>query len=83
VIDKYEEYLAEARKTHSTKMGKRRRAQDIILDGVAVAIGYWTEQNHFDMAVMTQEELKEFSVLLKQQADRVAKLFGYDEAWIA
>ena len=41
----YEDYLAEARESHRTKNGKKLRAQEILMHGIAGALGYWTEQN--------------------------------------
>lgn len=79
----HEALLAKAREDHRTPTSQKRRAQDILLHGIAVALGYWTEQNYFDVAVLTEKQQDEFSRILQQQADRVARLFGYENAWSA
>lgn len=77
----HEQWLEVAREQHRTRTGKKQRAQEILMHGIAYALGYWTEQNPFDAEVMTEEEQDEFRQILQQQADRVAKLFGYEYAW--
>lgn len=50
------------------------------MHGMANVLGYWSERNPrlaSDLG-LTDEE---FQTLLWQQADRVAKLFGYEKAW--
>jgi len=83
VDEAHERYLTEAREHHRTKTNQKRRAQEILMHGISVALGYWTEQNSFDVEVLDEEQLAEFRQILQQQADRVAKLFGYDGAWSA
>lgn len=50
------------------------------MHGIGNVLGYWSEQDR-DVASdfgMTDEEFHE---LLLAQADRVAKMFGYEKAW--
>ncbi len=84
ITDKtFEQHLAEVAERHGTKTGKKQRAQEMLMHGLANVLGYWTEENTFDVAVMTEDEIAEFGALLQQQADRVAKMFGYTNAWSA
>ena len=62
-----------------TKTEKKRLAQDLIMDRIST-VGY---------IVLDNEEYKlvaddaEFNAILKYQMDRVAKMFGYPEAWFS
>jgi hypothetical protein len=64
-----------------TKTEMRRVAQDQLLSGVSVALGYWTEQQPQLAESMTDAERAEYRAVLKAQADRIARMFGYAEAW--
>jgi hypothetical protein len=59
----------------------KREAQDLLMAHVARALGYWPE--FLASRGETVENEDEFRIALKVQADRIAKLFGYDEAWAA
>lgn len=63
-----------------SKIEARRKAQEMLMHGLGGVLGYWSEGNP-DAAKdlgLTDEELHE---ILQQQADRVAKMFGYEQAW--
>lgn len=62
-----------------TVTAKKQAAQAELMHGIGKVLGYWVESPPF--ADMTEEEEAEFHALLLQQADRVAKMFGYEEAW--
>jgi hypothetical protein len=62
------------------KTTPKKKAQDILMDKVSVALGYWTEGD-YDSEVMTVKERVEVQRQMKIQADRIAKMFGFDEAW--
>lgn len=62
-----------------TKTQLRRLAQDVLLTGVMNSLSYWQPRD--DGLEMSPEKLEEFQEILKQQADRLARLFGYEEAW--
>lgn len=57
-------------------------AQDLLMHGIGNVLGYWMEDvldtRHVAELGYTNEE---FGAILLAQADRVAKLFGFDEAW--
>lgn len=58
---------------------QRQEAQDMLMHGIGNVLGYWQEQ--YAAQSMTDEERKEMTQILQEQADRVAKMFGYDKAW--
>lgn len=60
-----------------TKTAAKRKAQDLILDQLA-KIGYGDEYEEFKAEIGDHEEAE---AILKSQMDRVAKMFGYAEAW--
>jgi hypothetical protein len=64
-----------------TKTELKEIAQEIIMDGIAKTLGYTdpTDSGY----PMTGDELETFRAIMKREADRVAKLFGYEEAWRA
>jgi hypothetical protein len=70
----------------SSKVKAVHTAQDILMNGIAKTLGYWAE-NGDDLIPgwynWTAEEKAVFQEIVKAQADRVAKVFGYDKAWIA
>ena len=59
-----------------TKTEAKRKAQDLILEQIA-KIGYGDEYEAFKAEVGD----KEAEEILKHQMDRVAKMFGYSQAW--
>lgn len=60
-----------------TKTAAKRKAQDLILEQLA-KIGYGDEYEEFVKEVGDPDEAVE---ILKSQMDRVAKMFGYAQAW--
>lgn len=62
-----------------TKTAAKRKAQDLILDQLA-KIGYGDEYEDFIQEV-SPDNPDEAAEILKSQMDRVAKMFGYGEAW--
>lgn len=63
-----------------TKTEKKLKAQEWLLHGIGNVLGYWEENDH-PWDGMTDAEMVEFDKLLHEQADRVAKMFGFDHAW--
>jgi len=56
-------------------------AQDHIMDAVSVALGYWHEQLPARGVQIPEELHDEFRAIMQREADRVAKIFGYNQAW--
>lgn len=65
----------------ATKTQTKQAAQDLLMHHVANALGYWKE----DLTSRGQrvENEDEFRAELQRQADRIAKMFGFEEAWAA
>ena len=64
----------------ASKMDARREAQAMLMHGIGDVLGYWSERTPSaarDLG-LTDDELQE---ILWQQADRVAKLMGFEKAW--
>lgn len=61
----------------------KRVAQDMIMSNVGNALGYWTESPECRREWLDpdSEEAQQFRAELKRQADRIARMFGFDEAW--
>ncbi len=60
-----------------TKTEQKKLAQDLIMDQIAI-IGYGDKYEEFKQKV--GEDADE---ILKGQMDRIAKMFGFNEAWYA
>lgn len=60
-----------------TKKEKKLKAQDLIMDQLA-KIGYGDEYSDYQEFWGDPEEAEN---ILKEQMDRVAKMFGFKEAW--
>ena len=58
---------------------KKQLAQDLIMHHLSV-VGYGTDYEEF---VKNIGDDKEADKILKQQMDRIAKLFGFNEAWFS
>lgn len=62
-----------------TKTEIKKAAQDLIVEHMA-AIGYSMDYDNFVEKVGDRDLAEE---IMKSQMDRVAKMFGYKEAWYA
>jgi hypothetical protein len=62
------------------KREAKEKAQEMLMHGIGNVLGYWSEQNP-DAATHLGLTDEEFHEILRGQADRVAKLLGYEEAW--
>jgi hypothetical protein len=60
-----------------TKTEQKKLAQDLIMNQIAI-IGYGERYEEFKQQVGDDAD-----AILKAQTDRVAKMFGFDEAWFA
>lgn len=59
-----------------TAQDRKQWAQDQLMDGISKVLGYWSEDVN-----ISEEKRAELQTIMKQQADRIARLFGYNEAW--
>ena len=65
-----------------SKREAKLKAQEMLLHGIGNVLGYWSEDmvDTEDVAKLGISE-DEFHKILHREADRIAKLFGYEEAW--
>lgn len=78
------------------KRAQADKAREMIMHGVGKVLGYWMEDGNGNPFVdwqaavqpgaaapetLTPEEKEEFHAILQREADRVARLFGYEGAW--
>lgn len=59
----------------------KHMAQEAIMDHVAKMLGYHDLSEYGES--LNVEDHEAFTAELKKQADRVARLMGYEEAWTA
>ena len=62
-----------------TAKEKKQKAQDLIMHQISI-IGYGNSYEDFVKEIGNQTDADK---ILKQQMDRIARLFGYDSAWFA
>jgi hypothetical protein len=67
-----------------TRTEKKQFVQDVLMDGLSISLGYWTEKlSDSDRDALGEDGLAELQVLMQEQANRVAKMFGYEKAWVS
>ncbi|PBC84612.1 MULTISPECIES: hypothetical protein [unclassified Streptomyces] len=62
-----------------TRTEMKERAQEMLLHGVANVLGYWHETQGDEIP---QAQHDDFQQIMRREADRAARLFGYEEAWV-
>ena len=68
----------------TTRTAKKHYAQQTLMDGISKALGYWQENlTDSDIEALGEDGIEEINELMRQQADRVAKLLGYEKAWVS
>lgn len=65
------------------KAAAKEKAQEMLMHGIGTVLGYWGENSAGELDAVkalgyTEEE---FNVIIGAQADRIAKMFGYEQAW--
>jgi hypothetical protein len=55
-------------------------AQDALMQGIANQLGYWNPEDCAEEIPESQRD--ELDQIMKREADRVARMFGFEEAWI-
>lgn len=66
-----------------TRTEKKQFVQDVLMDGLANTLGYWQEHlTEDDRDRLGEDGLAELQALMREQANRVAKMFGYEKAWV-
>lgn len=64
------------------KKQAKEAAQEMLMHGIGNVLGYWSEDfgNKAKLAELGLSP-EEFGAILQQQADRVAKVLGFESAW--
>lgn len=66
-----------------TRTEKKQFVQTELMHGMANALGYWTERlTESERDALGEDGLAELQALMQEQANRVAKMFGYEKAWV-
>lgn len=60
----------------------KRLAQELIMDAVAVARGYWGENSSVTFEDMTERERTLVDEQLEKLGDRVARMMGFEDSWV-
>lgn len=69
-------------KNLKTRKDRKEYVQDQIMVGIGNVLGYWMEElSEEERDELGAEGLEELRTMMQQQADRVAKMFGYNKAW--
>lgn len=66
----------------ASKREAKEAAQKMLMHGIGNVLGYWHEDlNNLRDAEALGLSQEEFGEVLMAQADRVARLLGFEEAW--
>lgn len=67
-----------------TRTSRKLYAQQELMDGISKVLGYWQENlSREETETLGEDGIAEINKLMRQQADRVAKLLGYEKAWVS
>lgn len=67
-----------------TRTEKKQFVQDKLMDGLSLTLGYWQERLTDDeREVLGEDGLAELQALMQEQANRVARMFGFEKAWVS
>lgn len=61
-----------------TRTEMKEAAQTALMHGIGNVLGYWLEENGYQVPEGQHEE---FQTIMVREADRVAKILGYEKAW--
>lgn len=64
-----------------TKTELKQTAQNELMHGIGNVLGYWLENPPDGAEEWTEAQQDEYARILRREANRVAKLFGFEEAW--
>lgn len=63
-----------------TRTELKEAARDALMQGIANQLGYY-DPNDYDDVTWSEAEKGELREVMQREADRVAKLLGFDSAW--
>lgn len=67
-----------------TRTEKKQFVQDKLMDGLSLTLGYWQERLTDDERdTLGEDGLAELQTLMQEQANRVARMFGFEKAWVS
>ena len=64
------------------RLTAKQLAQELLVDGLAVTRGYWTENSSVDFDAMTERERQQVNEQLEKVGDRLARAAGFDRSWV-
>lgn len=65
--------------THKlTKTEQKEKAQVMLMHGIGNVLGYWSERSGDEIPL---EQHEEFHAIMLREADRIARMFGFEKAW--
>ncbi len=62
------------------KLTPKQKANQILADAISATLSYWPEDGSTTNS-MTPTETEVVANQMKKQADRLAKMLGYEESW--
>ena len=62
-----------------TRTQLKEHAQEVLMQGIANQLGYYDPGD--DAREIPREQREEFRAVMQREADRAARLFGYEKAW--
>jgi hypothetical protein len=65
--------------TKLTRTQLKLHAQEVLMHGIADQLGYYNPDD--DARPIPAEQREEFRGVMRREADRLAKVFGYEKAW--
>jgi len=81
MIRKVKQFNEETKQLEYEKSTPKQWAQDMLLDMISQYYYRLEHPDAYEQNVMTAREKELCMEQLKKQADRIAKLFGYNQHW--
>jgi hypothetical protein len=69
--------MGDSSKLNRTQL--KEHAREVLMHGIGNQLGYYNPDD--DAREIPQDQREEFRAVMQREADRVARLFGYEEAW--
>lgn len=68
----------------TTRTARKHYAQQQLMDGISKVLGYWQENlTGEETEALGEDGIAEIDELMRLHADRVAKILGYEKAWVS
>jgi hypothetical protein len=69
--------MSEGSKLNRTQL--KVHAQEVLMHGIGNMLGYYDPSD--DARPIPDDQRDEFKAIMRREADRVARLLGFEEAW--